>query len=271
LIPVREHYFEPFINAAALRRPLNEDRFLPGINWNVQEQLDILNQFHFNQELLNIPLEYDGTLTYYYHNKAYEAGDSEYLYNMIRAYKPRRILEIGSGFSTLMALNAINSNKKEDPNYGCEITCVEPFEREWLESLNIIILRELVEEVDKSLFMNLKANDILFIDSSHVVRPQGDVLFEYLEIMPTLNPGVLVHIHDIFTPKDYPEEWILKEVRLWTEQYLVEAFLSCNKDFRIIGALNYLKHNYFEEIAKKCPLLKSDPNCEPGSFWVVKN
>jgi predicted O-methyltransferase YrrM len=271
LIPVIDHYYEPFVKAAGLRRPLLLDRSLPGINWNLHEQLELLNRFNYGKELSAIPLEGDDGPTYYYHNGTFEAGDGEYLYHIIRTFKPRRIVEIGSGFSTLMAINAMQANTREHPDYCCEMTCIEPYEKKWLEQLNIRLLRQRVEETDRSFFADLEANDILFIDSSHVIKPQGDVLLEYLEIVPALKPGVLVHIHDIFTPKDYPEEWMLKQVRLWNEQYLVEAFLSCNNDFRIIGALNYLKHNHFEELSKKCPILKSEPNCEPGSLWIVKN
>ena len=98
----------------------------------------------------------------------------------------------------------------------------------WLNDVSgIEVLRQRVEQMDKQLFLELEENDILFIDSSHMIRPQGDVLCEYLEILPTLRPGVLVHIHDIFTPRDYPDEWLIDEVKLWNEQYLLEAFLSC--------------------------------------------
>ena len=110
----------------------------------------------------------------------------------------------------------------------------------------------------------------MFIDSSHIIRPQGDVLFEILEILPVLSSGVIVHIHDIFSPKDYPDKWILKEHRLWNEQYLLEAFLSNNRDFEIIGSLNYLMHNYPKELKSVSPILNKQENREPGSFWIRK-
>jgi len=125
--------------------------------------------------------------------------------------------------------------------------------------------------MDKQLFLELGENDILFIDSSHVIRPQGDVLCEYLEILPTLRSGVLVHIHDIFTPRDYLDQWLIDEVKLWNEQYLLEAFLSCNFEFEIIAALNFLKHRHPAELAAKFPMLGENiAHCEPGSFWIRK-
>ena len=95
------------------------------------------------------------------------------------------------------------------------------------------------------------------------------LLFEYLEIaLPVLKPGVIVHIHDIFTPKDYLDDWIYKQHRLWNEQYLLEAFLTFNNKFKIIGATNYLSHNYRDEFSAKCPIFASQRGREPGAFWL---
>ena len=110
----------------------------------------------------------------------FESGDAEYLYSVIRVLKPRRLIEICSGQSTLLARQAIEENRRHDPNSVCEHICIEPFEAEWLEELNVKVIREPVEMVNKALFRNLNADDILFIDSSHMIRTQGDVLFEYL-------------------------------------------------------------------------------------------
>jgi hypothetical protein len=170
-----------------------------------------------------------------------------------------------------MAINAINKNNEENSKYFCEHTCIEPYEMPWLEKTNVKVIRKRVEEIKCDFFESLNENDILFIDSSHMIRPQGDVLKEYLEILPVLKKGVLIHIHDIFSPYEYPEEWILKEVRFWNEQYLLEAFLSFNEEFKIIGALNLLKHKHFGVLAQRFPILKKEREAEPGSFWLVRN
>ena len=188
---------------------------------------------------------------------------------MIRLFKPKRIIEIGSGSSTLMAKNAIYKNKSESNDYICEHICIEPYEQPWLNHIGVKVIRKKVETIELNFFSSLKKNDILFIDSSHIIRPQGDVLFEYLEILPSLNEGVIVHIHDIFTPKDYLDEWFSEY--FWNEQYLLEAFLSFNKDFRIIGATNYLSHKYNVQFSEKCPVYKMQVGREPGSFWIIKN
>lgn len=267
--PIRDHYYEPLFNRKHLRCPLSQDRALPGIDWNVDAQLRILNSFTSNRELENLSRSRRNELDFFIENRTFESGDAEYWYHLIRIKKPRRIIEVGSGYSTLMAIRAINANKKEDSGYVCKHTCIEPYEMPWLEKTNVSVMRQKVEQLNSEVFMELDNNDVLFIDSSHVIRPQGDVLFEYLELLPQLKKGVIVHIHDIFSPKDYPEEWVIKEVRFWNEQYLLEAFLTSNKDWRIIGALNFLHHNYYEKLREKCPFLTKD--CEPGSFYIQKN
>lgn len=270
LFPIRDHYYEPLFNPKYLRYSLRKDRSLPGIDFNIDEQLKILKKFNFNNELIEFPLEKKIDFEYYYHNQFFLSGDAEYFYNIIRLYKPKRIIEIGSGYSTLIAIKAIATNKIEQNNYNCEHICIEPFEMNWLERMNLKVIRESVETINKTYFSQLGENDILFIDSSHIIRPQGDVLCECLEILPILKTGVLVHFHDIFTPKDYLDEWIIGDIRFWNEQYLLEAFLSFNYEYKIIGALNYLKNYYFSELSDKCPILKKEPNREPGSFWIRK-
>lgn len=265
-----DHYYEPLFNPKHLRYSLRKERFLPGIDFNDTEQLLILKKFCYNDELLKFPLDKkNNVLEYCYNVGAFLSGDAEYLYNMIRLYKPKKIIEIGSGSSTLMARNAINKNIIESDDYYCEHICIEPYEQYWLEEIGIEIIRKKVEVVGIDIFKTLHENDILFIDSSHIIRPQGDVLFEYLEILPSLNKGVIVHIHDIFTPRDYLDEWFGEN--LWNEQYLLEAFLTHNKNYRIIGAVNYLSHKYKELFSSKCPIYNIQSGREPGSFYIKKN
>jgi len=270
ILPVRDHYYEPLINPKKyLTKSLRVDRLLKGIDFNEKEQLELLSSFHYNDELKLIPLERKNEMEYYYNNHSYKSGDSEFLYNIIRHYKPGKIIEIGSGYSTLMAINAIKKNKTENTTYTCHHICIEPYEQPWLEKTGTEVYRKKVEDVDKGFFKQLNAGDILFIDSSHIIRPQGDVLFEFLEILPVLNSGVIIHVHDIFTPKDYLDEWVFGH-KLWNEQYLLEAFLMFNNQFKIIGSLNYLAHHYKKEFEAKCPIFAMQPGREPGAFWMVK-
>ncbi|GAA0879717.1 class I SAM-dependent methyltransferase [Algoriphagus jejuensis] len=269
ILPILDHYYQPLTNPKKhLKKSLREDRVLKGIDWNIERQLEILNQFHFADELKEFPLEKQKHAEYYYNNSMYASGDSEYLYSMVRFFKPRRIIEIGSGNSTLMVINAIERNFVENSEYKCTHICIEPYEQPWLEKVNVELRRDKVEEIELSFFETLEKDDFLFIDSSHVIRPQGDVLFEILEILPILQPGVIVHIHDIFSPKDYLDEWIFGDKKLWNEQYLLEAFLSFNSKFEIIGAVNFLSHKYREVFGEKFPIFKSQTGREPGAFWI---
>jgi len=271
VFPIRDHYYEPLFNPASLRRSLREDRLLPGIDLNIQEQLTTLNSFAFAEELTRFPLDDPGgnKKVFYYHNGAYVSGDAEYLYGMIRLFKPLRFIEVGSGFSTLMTIEAIRMNQRIDPEYRCEMICIEPYEQPWLDDLGVTVVREPVEKGHRHMFAALERNDILFIDSSHMIRPQGDVLYLYQEVLPSLKPGVFVHIHDVFTPKDYLDDWVLKHVLFWNEQYFLEAFLTFNSEFHVTGALNYLAHNYREQLAEKCPIFAMEASeCEPGAFWI---
>lgn len=266
MIPVRDHYYEPQINFRLLKRPLDEERRLPGIDWNVDAQLAFLQNFRFGDELSDLSTDAAGPVQFRFRNGNFESGDAEYWYQLIRAIQPRRIVEIGSGNSTLMARRAIAKTTADQPHYSCDHVCIEPYEMPWLESTGVRVIRERVEDVDRSLFLSLEAGDVLFIDSSHVIRPQGDVLVAYLEILPMLREGVIVHVHDIFSPRDYPRAWVVDEIRLWNEQYLLEAFLSHNHEWEVIGALNLLKNRHYDALRSVAPFLT--PDRQPGSFYM---
>ncbi|WP_417430170.1 class I SAM-dependent methyltransferase [Kiloniella sp.] len=268
VFPVTNHYYEPQFDIRELKWPLDVERNLPGINWRYEEQLSLCKSLVFSDELKNIPMQRTANIEFHFNNSFFESGDAEFWYQIIRLKKPRKIIEIGSGSSTLMAQKAINQNKYDDPDYTCSHVCIEPHERPWLEEVGVTVIRSLVEDIDLSFFSQLEKNDILFIDSSHVIRPQGDVLFEYLQLLPELNQGVIVHIHDIFSPRNYPKDWLSSRVLFWNEQYLLEAFLTHNESWKIIGALNYLHHNSYEELHGVCPYLV--PEREPGSFYIQK-
>ena len=268
VFPVADHYYEPLTNFNLLTHPLDKPRDLPGIDLNVPEQLKLLKQLTYGNELSVFDGPRKDDLTYSFKNGMFSYGDAEFLYNLVRLKKPRRVIEIGSGNSTLLVIEAIRKNKISQPGYVCEHTCIEPYELPWLERAGVTLRRQVVEAVEKPVFQQLEADDLLFIDSSHVIRPQGDVLYEFLEILPTLKEGVIVHIHDIFTPRDYPKAWVVDKVRMWNEQYLMEALLSGNPHWKIIGAVNFLYHDHFNELKAACPFLSKDR--EPGSFYIQK-
>lgn len=268
VFPIRNHYYEPQFDNRNPEPDFSKDRNLPGIDWNVSEQLDLLEKLTFSDELKDIPKNKKRINSFHFNNGRFESGDGEYWYQLIRTFKPNNIIEIGSGYSTLMAVEAVSKNRHDDPKYTCKHLCIEPYEMPWLETLDVSVIREKVEDLDPSFFDVLGENDILFIDSSHIIRPQGDVLFEYLQLLPSLNKGVIVHVHDIFSPRNYLTQWLQDEVRFWNEQYLLEAFLTQNSKWKIIGALNYLHHHHYEKLKLVAPFLTTER--EPGSFYIQK-
>jgi predicted O-methyltransferase YrrM len=276
VFPIIDHYYDPLFQKKNLRYFFNKERNLIGIDFNDQEQLQIFSKFNYNNELIKFPLEKTkNKIEYCYNHGSFRAGDGELLYNMIRLFKPNIFIEVGSGYSTLMAANAIKENMQQNTVYMCEHTCIEPYERIWLDKMDFNVMRKKVEEVEHDFFQKLNNNDILFIDSSHISKPQGDVNYLFLEIIPSLKSGVIVHIHDIFTPQDYPIEWIGHY--FGNEQYILESFLTFNKEYKIIAAANYLSNKYPEQFASKCPVYSSQRGdvpislwMRPSSFWIVK-
>jgi len=268
--PIRDHYYQPLFRDSRLKKSLSEARPLPGIDWRTDSQISFLNALCFEQELLDMDLNSKNSnpLKFSLGNGWFDSGDAEFLYQLVRHLKPRNIIEIGCGNSTKIAYEAVQRNHAETGVIASH-TCIEPYEMPWLERLGVRVERKLAEDCDLSVFQKLKSNDLLFIDSSHMIRPQGDVLFEYLELIPTLQKGVIVHVHDIFSPHDYPEDWIKKDVHLWNEQYLLEALLTNTNKYEIVAALNYLYHKYYDALKRVCPYL--DQSSEPRSFYFRIN
>lgn len=260
----QHHYYHPFMTAGDLRQPLCAERNLPGLTLDTQAQLNFV-------QALEAMREFEGLLeigNIDFENNSFGPGDADILYAIIRHLKPARLVEIGAGQSTRIAQAALSRNKAEDASYSCRHVCVEPYEQPWLEAAGVELVRERVELCDKYLFTTLQNKDILFVDSSHIIRPQGDVLFEILEVLPQLQKGVFVHFHDIFTPFDYPDEWIFSRKLLWNEQYILEAFLSMNYEFEIVAAANWLTKTQTRKMRDLLPGLKRNPHANPGSLWI---
>ena len=269
IFPITSNYYEPLFNFDNLKNNLNEKRNLPGINFDIDKQIKNLNNFSFNKELQDLDLNNKSpNFKFNIDNSFFEAGDAEIYYQMIRHFKPKKIIEVGSGRSSLIAKEAINNNKQID-NFTSELTCIEPYENQWLEKNEIKVIRKKVEEVESSMFLTLSENDILFIDSSHVIKPQGDIVKIFLEILPKLKSGVIIHIHDIFSPRDYLEKWLKIENRFFNEQYLLEGILDSSSRYSVLFSLNFLKNDYFNELKNVCPYLKE--KSEPSSFYIKVN
>lgn len=206
-------------------------------------------------------------------NGSFMAIDAHVYYSFIRYFKPRRIVEIGGGNSSILAKTACQKNRKNDDVIG-QLTVIEPYPTKHLKqgvSEHDQLIEKKVQEINLEFFENLSTGDILFIDSSHVLRSGGDVQYEYLKILPRLAPGVLVHIHDISIPKSYPRVYFENGL-YWNEQYLLQAFLVYNSRFEVIWPGNYMMINYPKKVCEVFPeyhlMRKHYPQSEPTSFWV---
>ena len=262
-LPIRDHYYEPLTFDAIgskYRERVAQLLFKGRKNFDFLQS--IARPDEFKREYTDGVIKEAG---FKFNNESFESGDAETLYYFVRECKPNKIVEIGAGISSLLIHAALKLNNSEG-KHG-EHIIIEPYENPWLEKLGSKVIRERVERVDFSVFQNLGAGDILFIDSSHVVRAQNDCVFEYTELLPSLPSGVVVHIHDIFTPFDYPDEWLNKNFKLWAEQYVLEALLINGEDWEVLAPLNWLSqdHDAFKAI---CPFFERDRM--PGSMWIRK-
>ncbi len=266
LFPIRDHYYDPQFIFNDDSKNLANDRNLPAINLNESEQLKFIKNFKYTKELRNLNLKEESkNYGFKIRNGSFENGDAEIYYQILRYFKPKKIIEVGSGHSTQICLEAIKKNKEES-GVDTNLTCIEPYENKWLEKLGVNIIRKKIEDIDLDWNNELNAGDILFIDSSHIIRPQGDVLKIYFEIIPMLKRGVIIHIHDIFTPKNYLKAWVVDQVRFWNEQYLVESLLMNNNKLKVLLASNYLKNHHYEEFKLYCPYMEDA--VEPSSFYI---
>jgi hypothetical protein len=162
---------------------------------------------------------------------------------MVRHWKPRRIIEIGSGYSTRVMAQALRANRERDRVTG-ELLTIDPHPERLPENglrELVTVVPEPVQNLDLGLFESLGADDILFVDSSHVVSVGSDVVREYLQIFPRLTSRVLVHVHDIFLPADYPRSAVLENLWFWSEQYLLQAFLAFNPEFEVLWSASAMQ------------------------------
>ena len=260
------HFYQPIPDTRSLRQTLwDRPSQLVGIDMNETTQLDLLrNHFpKFRGEYDQFPSEpASAPGRFYFNNGLFDGTDALVAYCMIRHFQSRLIIEVGSGFSSLIAAEAIAKNE------ASALICIDPFPPDFLRKgvpgLRSLIEKK-VEDVDLEFFSQLQAGDILFIDSSHTVRIGGDVNYLFLEVLPRLKPGVIVHVHDIFFPFDYPRDWVMDELRFWTEQYLLQAFLSFNSEFEVLMANAYLAHRWMGELKAT---FTNSPSWGGGSFWM---
>jgi hypothetical protein len=279
---VKRHYYSPIPDLRSLPDGTFErESDLPGIDLRLDAALELLEKSlapyvaEFNPARTSVEPG-----TFFVANGVYETIDAEVLYALVRHLKPSRMIELGSGFSTLVELQACDANRREghetrltvfDPYPGSGSG--EPLERflagaehrlpDWAT-----IERVPATEVPLRCYEELEAGDVLFVDTTHTVKLGSDVNHVILEILPRLAPGVVVHIHDVFLPYEYPRRWF--EDRLyWAEQYLLQAFLAFNHDFEVLFPARAVATRFGDRVARIIPSF--DGTLRPhsaGAFWL---
>jgi hypothetical protein len=223
----------------------------------------------FSPELDAIPYDRPGPdCAYWFNNLSFTDFDAAVLHSVLRHYKPKRYIELGCGFSSYISSRALSRNIAEGS--PCEVIYADPFPRRDMEQMLTTgtLIRQRVQDLPLSMFEKLEAGDVLFIDTSHVLKVQSDVVRELLEILPILKPGVIIHIHDVFSPYDYPVDWVKRKIRLaCNEQYAVEGLLLDGSHYRVLLPLYLL---WRERRAELQPVFLRGQD-RPHSFWLVKS
>jgi len=265
------HFYSPIVSIEELSKDTarifrEANRVIPGVAMNEDGQLDLLSTFETYYPTMPFTETKSEGGRYCFDNSVFTYPDAIILHCMIRYLRPKRIVEVGSGFSSCATLD---TNEKFFHN-SIETTFIEPYPK-LLESLitaedrqRVTIIPLRLQDVDVELFERLERNDILFIDSTHVSKTGSDVNSLFFDILPALKPGVHVHIHDVFYPFEYPQEWVFGG-RSWNELYLLHAFLQYNEKFKIVFMNNFMQQFHEARFRERMPLYLKNPG---GSIWL---
>jgi hypothetical protein len=244
------HFYSPLPDLAELESDHNRileyaRACLPGIDLDATGQIELANRLLRYVDEFPFALAPTQGHRYYLANSYFTGGDAYGIYAMLREFRPSRIIEIGSGFSSAAMLD-VNGLFLDGRT---RFTFIDPEPQRLLsllgqaDSATVEVISKRIQDVPIELFSQLQENDILFVDSSHVSKVGSDVGHIAFEILPMLKPGVLIHFHDIFWPFEYPKGWVTAG-RAWNEAYLLRAFFQYNKSFKIVLFLSYLENHY---------------------------
>lgn len=266
---VRANYYSPIPDLDALpERIWTQPDAMPGLDCNLDAQVAFLDR-----ELGPFVREFDGPADppgnaegYHLRNEFFNEMDAEILYAMIRRLAPKRVVEIGSGYSTLVIAGAARRNREEGNTLRHQVC--DPYPSPVLGPV-----REQIElhpisatEIAAQRVAELEAGDVLFIDSTHTVKPAGDVVHLLLGVLPMVASGLAIHLHDIFRPFEYPRQQFEYYGSYWQEHHLVQAFLAFNGEFEIVCANQALAKLRYEQVRKLIQSLTATSN--PSSLWL---
>ena len=275
-LPMNVHFYSPVPDIGDLgkRNVWGKRSPLTGVDFQEEKQLGLLKELgrQFGNEC-RWPLKPTGDpASFHLDNGCFSYGCAAALHTMIRSLQPKHLIEIGSGFSSRVISEAVKRNS--DKGTPCQYVIVDPYPGEVIKGDRLSksqLIQERIELLNVETFDVLGENDILFIDSGHTIRTGSDVNFLFLEILPRLKPGVVIHVHDICLPYEYPEAYFINPgFRVfWTEAYLLQAFLAFNSSFEVLLAMNFIQTDHMDLFCEAFPHFNLQENwANSGSFWL---
>jgi len=267
------HFYSPipdlhFVQRHSSKLFERDTRDVPGIALHADEQRALIARFARFYGEIPFAAKRSRELRYYFDNSYFSYGDAISLYSMLRCFRPQRVIEIGSGYSSAVMLDTNDRFLAGDVKFAFIEPCPERLQSLLNDHDRVhheLIVAD-VQTVSLDRFQALEADDILFIDSSHVIRIGSDVVFLLSHVLPALRQGVIVHFHDVFWPFEYPEEWV-RNGRAWNEAYALRAFLQFNSSFEILFFNSYLSVHHKDALERHLPLFLRNPG---GSIWLRK-
>jgi predicted O-methyltransferase YrrM len=267
------HFYSPIPSLDEIRKDESRifgsvPRNIAGVDLHEDEQLRLLETLAAFYEEMPFERHKREGLRYYFENPSYGYSDAILLYGMMRFLKPARVVEVGSGFSSCVMLDT----NERFFGRSVALTFIEPHPERLLslvtdaDTRGVTLVRSRLQDVDLGAFDALQANDILFIDSTHVGKIGSDVNRLFFDILPRLSPGVHVHFHDVFFPFEYPRVWAY-EGRAWNEAYLLRAFLQYNSAFRVVLMNTFMARFHEPFFRERMPLCLVNTG---GSLWIRK-
>jgi predicted O-methyltransferase YrrM len=241
-----------------------------GIDWNLPRQLEVAREVAgYIEELRDIPQHSDDVRVFCWRNPFFNSADALVHYGLFRSRKPRRVVEVGCGWSSLLLARALNANEASG-SHRAEVTQIEPYPRRELMSVlpkHWTMHESIIQRAPLEIFEKLGAGDILFYDGSHVAKCASDVNWFFFEVLPRLASGVLIHVHDIFFPHDYPEQWMFERGQTWNEQYVLQALLMGGDRYRVEIANRLLCVHHQATLDSLYKGLQPSFGC---SLWMMK-
>lgn len=270
------HYYNPLVDSKELETYADDlfdtkKKFIMGIDFREKEQLELLHELVPFYKEMPFPEKQTEGFRYYLGNGIFSYSDGIFLYMLMRAWKPKRIIEVGSGHSSAVM---IDTNERFFNN-SIKLTFIEPYPERLYSLLKDSdksqnrIFEKPIQQVPYAEFEALESGDILFVDSSHVSKTGSDVNYIFFEVLPRLKKGVYIHFHDVFTPMEYPKSWVMKPNDWFgfNEIYILRAFLMYNPEFEIVLFNTYLEEHYEQWFKEHMPLCLENKG---GSIWLRK-